>query len=96
MKKLLDTGIISEAEADSYLHKVVLVAQGQSGQDYRMCVDYRAINRRTLTDGWPCPDLLESVRRVGKGKFFSSIDLKAGYHNIPLHKSCRKYTGFVT
>ena len=61
-----------------------------------MCVDYRAINRRTITDGWPCPDLLESVRRVGKGKYFTSIDLKAGYHNIPMSEQCKKYSGFVT
>lgn len=61
-----------------------------------MCIDYRAVNRRTLTDGWPCPDLLESVRRIKNGKYFTSIDLKAGYYNIPISDACRKYTGFVT
>lgn len=61
-----------------------------------MCIDYRASNRRTLTDGWPCPDQLESVRRIKNGKYFCSIDMKAGYNNIPLTDACRKYTGFVT
>ncbi len=61
-----------------------------------MCIDYRPVNRRTVTDGWPCPDLLESIRRIKGGKYFSCIDIKAGYLNIPVHLNCRKYTGFVT
>lgn len=76
--------MIKEADEFAYLHKVVLVAQGQSGQDYRMCTDYRPINRRTQEDPWPTPDVASCLRRVKAAKWFSAIDLKAGYHNIPI------------
>ncbi len=61
-----------------------------------MCIDYRPINKRTPIDPWPTPDLLNCLRRIHGATCFSALDLKAGYHNIPVHPSCKKYTGFVT
>ena len=50
-----------------------------------MCTDFRAINRRTLPDPYPMPDLADCLRRVAGTTCFSSLDIKAGFHNIPVH-----------
>ena len=55
-------GVIADAVPDAYLHRVVLVSgrpdrPAQSGQKYRMCTDFRPINRATKIDPFPAPDL---------------------------------------
>lgn len=42
------------------------------------------------------PDLQCSLRRIQGATCFSALDLKAGYHNIPLTKDAKKLTGFIT
>ena len=61
-----------------------------------MCTDFRAINRRTLPDPYPTPDLADCLRRVAGATCFTSLDLKAGFHNIPVHPATQPYLGFVT
>ena len=101
MDTLLAKGVIKEAEPGAYLHRVVLVGgrddrPAQSGQDYRLCTDFRAVNQRTVVDSYPAPDLQDCLRRVAGATCFSSIDLKAGFHNIPIVEGSQKYTGIVT
>lgn len=61
-----------------------------------MCTDFRDINRRTVLDPYPSPDLRDCLRRVVGSTCFTSLDLKAGFHNVPIEKSSQKYCGFVT
>ena len=61
-----------------------------------MCLDYRPTNKKTISDSYPTPDLQASIRRVADSKYFSALDLKAGYHNLPVAPSAKKYTGFIT
>lgn len=39
---------------------------------------------------------MNCLRRIEGATCFSALDLKAGYHNIPVAESCRRFTGFVT
>lgn len=61
-----------------------------------MCIDYRPVNKRTQQEVWPTPDVASCLREVRDAKWFSAIDLKAGYHNIPVGEASKHYTGFVT
>jgi hypothetical protein len=62
----------------------------------RLCIDYRKLNRVTIPDKFPVPNLTDSIYGLTGTKFFTSLDLVRGYYQIPLHKDSRKYTAFST
>ena len=48
----------------------------------RLCIDYRAINKITVPNRYPLPNMDELKERVRGAKYFNKIDLKNGYHLI--------------
>ena len=54
--------------------------------DYRLVVDFRALNEATETDAHPLPRIEEILQRQGMFKMWSVLDMKYGYHQVPLKK----------
>lgn len=61
-----------------------------------MCVDYRKLNRKLIPDRFPLPRIEDIFDNLGRAKFFSVMDLQAGFHQIPLSTESRIYTAFST
>ena len=61
-----------------------------------MCVDYRALNAIPRTYIWPMPRIDDILAKLGKANFFTTLDLRSGYHHIALDKDAIKKTAFVT
>ncbi|CAM6082514.1 unnamed protein product [Calypogeia fissa] len=59
-----------------------------------MCGDYRPINRQTKSDCYAMPTPEEIFDAVGHAKVFSSLDLRAGYHQLPVRLHDRQKTTF--
>ncbi|MGR0260302.1 reverse transcriptase domain-containing protein, partial [Klebsiella pneumoniae] len=54
-------------------------------------MDYRELNKITVTEKYPIPRLEEILDKMSGAKIFSVIDLRAGYHQIPMEaKDCGK------
>ncbi len=49
------------------------------------CGDFCCLNLVTPTDSYPLPNMLDFENVVAGCKIFSKIDLRKGYHQIPMH-----------
>ncbi|CAH2098432.1 unnamed protein product [Euphydryas editha] len=93
IKELLDTGIIEESESE-YARPILLVKK-KDGTD-RMCVDFRKLNDITVKDRFPLPRIDDHIDRLEHTRYFSSLDMATGFHQIPLDQDSVPLTGFVT
>ncbi|KAH8335938.1 hypothetical protein KR074_008537, partial [Drosophila pseudoananassae] len=60
-----------------------------------MFVDFRQINAKSIKDAYPMPCINFILEQLREARFFSSLDLKDGYWQIPLEESSRKFTAFT-
>jgi hypothetical protein len=93
VSEMLDAGIVKESSSP-YASPVVLVKK-KTG-DKRLCVDYRALNRRTKKDHYPLPRVEDQLDRLAGNKLFVSLDLASGYYQIPISPLSQSKTAFIT
>jgi hypothetical protein len=55
-ERLEASGVVSRVADAKFTSKVVLVEEGQQGQDYRMCVNFVDLNQRTEEVDYPMKD----------------------------------------
>lgn len=63
---------------------------------YRVCVDFRKLNQVTIGDAFPLPNITDILDQLGKSKYYSTLDLAQGYHQVPMKASDREKTAFST
>lgn len=91
--ELLQQGIIRPSDSP-YASPIVLVAK-KTG-DIRMCVDYRTLNKITVRDNYPLPLIEDCLEYFQGNKYFTTLDLRNGFHQVEMDPDSIKYTSFVT
>lgn len=91
--QLLKKGVIKESTS-AYASPIVLVRK--TDNSLRLCVDYRRLNAKTRRDAFPLPRIDESFDALHGARFFSTIDLASGYHQVAVHERDRHKTAFTT
>ena len=62
----------------------------------RLVIDYRQLNKQTIKSCWPIPSIEEIFDTLEGSAYFTSIDMSAGFHQVPLEKKSQDYTAFST
>jgi hypothetical protein len=63
---------------------------------WRFCVDYRKLNDITIKNIFPIPIIEEILDQLAVTKFFSKLDMRAGYHHLKIKKEDKYKTAFKT
>ena len=93
IQEMQDLGIIRVSNSP-YASQVVIVKKKDGSN--RICVDYRKLNKLTVSDPEPMVTPEDLFRRFNEDKFFSKIDLSKGYWQIPVAEKDMHKTAFVT
>lgn len=93
---LLHNGIIQESNSPSNSPVwVVPKKPDPSGKPrWRMVIDYRNLNEKTIGDAYPLPNITDILDQLGGAKYFSTLDLASGFQRIPLHPDSKRNTAF--
>ena len=84
---------VYEKDHEAVKTNVVLVRK-KNGQ-LRICIDYRQLNNRTKRDNYALPRIDEILDSLSGNKLFSVLDMKSGYHQIPIAEEHKERTAFT-
>ncbi|UYV63150.1 K02A2.6-like [Cordylochernes scorpioides] len=94
IEQLLKYGLIKPASS-LYSAPVTLAPKKGEGR-VRLCIDYRLLNRKIISDSFPIPLMEDIVQKVQGARVFSCLDILSAYWTIPLHPKDREMTCFST
>lgn len=91
VQEMAAAGLIERSDSP-WCSPVVLVAKKDGTK--RFCVDYRALNTATVTDAYPLPRIDDTLDALAGVQWFSTLDLKSGYHQVEVAEEDREKTAF--
>ena len=63
---------------------------------WRIVINFRGLNAKTLHDAYSLPNINEILDRLGSAKYFSAFDLASGFHQIKMDLQDQQKTAFST
>ena len=68
----------------SWSSPIIVVPKGDGGK--HLVIDYKALNKVTTKFTWPMPKVESIFSKLNRAPYFTTLDLRAGNHHIPLDK----------
>ena len=95
--KLAKQGLIRPSHQSRYAAAIVVVRKRDENgayTDLRQCGDYRPINSFIEFDRYPLPAIEDISQELQGAAIFNKLDLRSGYHQIPLAEKDKCKTAF--
>lgn len=95
---MLADGIIQQSISPwiSPIWVVPKKADSSGQKKWRIVVDYRKLNEKTIDDKFPIPNIEDILDKLGRSAYFTILDLKSGFHQIKVDPTDRQKTAFST
>ena len=90
---MLKAGVI-QPSSSPWASPILLVPKPDG--TWRFCIDYRRVNEVTVPDSYALPSVQEIFDSMAGATIFSTLDLKSGYWQIPMHPRDIQKTAFTT
>ncbi|GJT09447.1 reverse transcriptase domain-containing protein [Tanacetum coccineum] len=94
VEKLVDAEIMKEVHYHSWLSNPVMVKKHDGS--WRMCVDFKDLNKACPKDGYPLPEIDWKVESLCVYPFKCFLDAYKGYHQIKMAEEDEEKTTFIT
>ena len=83
IEKLLAAKVIHSSRS-GWSAPIIIVPKDDGGK--HLVIDYRALNKVTRKFTWPMPKVEDILSKLNGATYFTTLDLRAGFHHIPLDK----------
>lgn len=93
LDELLESGFIQPSKAP---YGAPVLFQKKADGSLRMCIDYRALNKVTIKNKYPVPNIVELFDRLSRAKYFTKLDLRSGYWQVRIAAGDEPKTACVT
>ncbi|UYV79499.1 K02A2.6-like [Cordylochernes scorpioides] len=88
--KMEEDGIIEKIEEPTVWAHPMVVVKKPSGK-YRICIDPRELNKWVLREHYTLPAPENILAEIPKAKFYSVLDAKSAFWQLPLSENKSKY-----
>ena len=91
IEKLLAANVIYTSHS-SWSAPIIVIPKGNGGKC--LVIDYRALNKVTRKFTWSMPNVEDIFSKLNRATYFTTLDLRAGYNQIPLDTHSIPKTAF--
>lgn len=94
--KMLDQGIIrpSNSAWSSPIWVVPKKADASGKTKWRIVVDFRKLNEKTIDDKYPIPNIADVLDKLGNCQYFTTLDLASGFYQVEMDPKDISKTAF--
>lgn len=96
ISKMLDQGIIrpSNSAWSSPIWVVAKKADASGKTKWRIVVDFRKLNEKTIDDKYPIPNIADVLDKLGNCQYFTTLDLASGFYQVEMNPQDISKTAF--
>lgn len=96
IKKMLDQGIIrpSDSAWSSPIWVVPKKSDASGKSKWRIVVDFRKVNEKTVDDKYPIPNISDVLDKLGHCQYFTTLDLASGFYQVEMEPKDVPKTAF--